>query len=66
MRALIDPKDLPKPYGGELEWKFEDEPSLDDEALEVLGELPKGPSLFVDSAMVRPEPIPVPTDKKKN
>ena len=54
---LIDPKDLPKVYGGELDWKFEDEPALDDAAKEVLGEMPKGPVVFVDGKVVRPPPV---------
>ncbi len=45
---FIYPKDLPKNYGGELDWKFEGEPLLDEDAKQVLGELPKGPFTFVD------------------
>ncbi|KAI0350345.1 CRAL/TRIO domain-containing protein [Trametes cingulata] len=56
LRTLIDPKDLPKPYGGELDWKFEDEPALDDEAKAVIGEMPRGPVVFVDGEVRRPEP----------
>lgn len=56
LRTLIDPKDLPKPYGGELEWTFADEPVLDDEAKALIGEMPKGPALFEDGEVRRPTP----------
>ena len=52
---LIDPKDLPKVYGGELDWKFEDEPALDEAAKGVLGEMPKGPAVFEDGEVRRPQ-----------
>ena len=54
IHALIDPKDLPKEYGGELNWTVEDEPALDEEAKAVLGEMPKGPVWFVDGKLVHP------------
>ncbi|EJF61053.1 CRAL/TRIO domain-containing protein [Dichomitus squalens LYAD-421 SS1] len=54
--TLIDPKDLPKTYGGELDWKFEDQPSLDDATKELIGEMPKGPVVFEDGKVVRPSP----------
>jgi len=54
LRSLIDVKDLPKPYGGELDWEFICDPSLDEEAKMAIGEMPKGPALFVDGAVVRP------------
>ena len=55
LTALIDAEHLPKPYGGELHWSYEDEPSLDDHAAEALGEegMPKGPVIFVDGNTVR-------------
>ncbi|KAI0688840.1 CRAL/TRIO domain-containing protein [Earliella scabrosa] len=56
LRTLIEPQDLPKAYGGELDWKFEDEPALDDAAKALIGEMPKGPVLFVDGKVVRPPP----------
>lgn len=63
LRTLIDPKDLPKPYGGDLDWKFEDEPALDDDAKALIGEMPKGPAAFVDGKVVRPTaPTPAPTE----
>ena len=45
---LVHAKDLPKMYGGELEWTFADEPNLDDDAKAVLpgGQIPKGPAIF--------------------
>ncbi|KAF6755970.1 CRAL-TRIO domain-containing protein [Ephemerocybe angulata] len=46
LSTLIKPKDLPKIYGGELDWTFVDEPNLDEEAKAVLGEMPKGPAVF--------------------
>ena len=54
LRTLIDPKDLPKPYGGDLEWKYEDEPFLDEQTREVIGEMPKGPAVFVDGKVMKP------------
>jgi hypothetical protein len=54
LRNLVDAKDLPKQYGGELEWEFSNEPSLDEQTKKVLGVMPKGPVLFVDGAVVRP------------
>jgi len=54
LRNLINSKDLPKAYGGELEWKFEDNPSLDDEAKEVITEMPKGPYIFREGTVQKP------------
>lgn len=51
LREFVDLKDLPKDYGGELDWKFEDEPLLDEDAKQVLGELPKGPVIFIDGGV---------------
>ena len=58
---LIDKENLPKEYGGDLDWKFEDEPSLDEDARRVLEQslsekqecevstsaMPRGPKVFV-------------------
>jgi hypothetical protein len=52
LRKLIDSKDLPKSYGGELEWKFEDDPILDEPTTVILGEMPKGAFLFLDGKVV--------------
>lgn len=46
LRELIDPCDLPEPYGGELPWKFEDDPLLDDEIRSVIGQMPRGPVIY--------------------
>lgn len=54
LQEIIDAKDLPKAYGGELDWKYEDAPSLDEDAQKALGEMPKGPIIFVDGAPARP------------
>ncbi len=56
LRTFIDPQDLPKVYGGELEWKFEDEPAIDDAIRDAIGEMPKGPVVFEDGKIVRPSP----------
>lgn len=56
LRTLIDTQDLPKPYGGELDWKYEDEPSLDAPTKEAIGEMPKGPAVFIDGKVVQPPP----------
>lgn len=53
LRSLIDEKDIPQSYGGKLPWKFEDDPDLDDAIKEVIGEMPKGPVLFVDGSTVK-------------
>lgn len=50
---LINAEDLPRQYGGTLEWEFFSEPNLDDATKEVIGELPKGPHVFVNGAVVK-------------
>lgn len=59
MRELIHSKDLPKSYGGGLEWNFEDEPNLDDEASAAIAHMPKGPVIFVNGAVSHPEKEPL-------
>ncbi|EIN12397.1 CRAL/TRIO domain-containing protein [Punctularia strigosozonata HHB-11173 SS5] len=54
LRTLVDSADLPRVYGGELDWAYEDEPSLDDAAKGVLGEVPKGPTIFIDGQAKKP------------
>ena len=54
---LVDPHNLPAVYGGELEWKYGDEPKLDDETRGLLGQLPKGPAIFVNGVT---EAVPPP------
>ncbi len=51
---LVNVKDLPKVYGGLLDWQFEDEPSLDDAARELIGEMPKGPVIFENNKVEQP------------
>ncbi|KAA1473730.1 CRAL/TRIO domain-containing protein [Dentipellis sp. KUC8613] len=69
LRTFIEPHNLPKAYGGELEFAFEDEPVLDEPAREALGgEMPKGPIVFVDGKAVRPavpEEEPKPSQEKR-
>ncbi|KAF9523923.1 CRAL/TRIO domain-containing protein [Crepidotus variabilis] len=55
---LIDAENLPVQYGGSLEWKFEDEPNLDEDTKRVLGEMPKGSALFKDGKLIQPPPLP--------
>jgi hypothetical protein len=43
---LIDAENLPKTYGGNMEWKFENDPDLDQVAKDVIGEWPRRPSIF--------------------
>jgi hypothetical protein len=55
LRRLVGPKNLPKVYGGEMEWKFEDEPALDEDAMKVLGGVfPHGPCYWRDGKVVIP------------
>jgi len=51
---LIDAQDLPRQYGGTLEWEFADEPNLDDATKQAIGEMPKGPTVFVDGKVAKP------------
>ena len=56
LRSFIDPPNLPKDYGGELEWQWQDLPNLDGPARELMDKLhqdtvegqvfPKGPIIF--------------------
>lgn len=54
LRKFIDNENIPKAYGGELDFKFEDEPNLDQAAKDVIGEMPKGPVIFRGGAVVKP------------
>jgi hypothetical protein len=50
LQEIVKPEDLPKVYGGELEWKYEDEPVLDAVIQSVVGEtLPPGPIGWQDN-----------------
>ncbi|KDR82392.1 hypothetical protein GALMADRAFT_237674 [Galerina marginata CBS 339.88] len=51
---LIHPQDLPAVYGGGLPWKFGDEPILDEQTKQAIGEMPKGPAIFVNGAVKKP------------
>jgi len=55
MLKLIDAENLPKIYGGQLDFQFEDEPNLDEDAKKVIDSVPKGPCLFLDGKVVIPE-----------
>ena len=55
LRKFIDNENIPKAYGGQLEFKFEDEPNLDQAAKDAIGEVPKGPVIFWDGAVVKPQ-----------
>ncbi|KAJ7725342.1 CRAL/TRIO domain-containing protein [Mycena metata] len=52
--TFIDAENLPRQYGGTLEWEFPNPPNLDDATKEVIGEMPRGPTLFVDGSKVKP------------
>ncbi|KAL0960843.1 hypothetical protein HGRIS_005859 [Hohenbuehelia grisea] len=54
LRELVNEQDLPKPYGGQLDWAFADEPNLDDDTKSAIGDMPKGPAVFVDGAVTKP------------
>ncbi|KAK7056611.1 hypothetical protein VNI00_002328 [Paramarasmius palmivorus] len=54
LQTMIAQEDLPIVYGGSLDWKFENEPSLDDAVKEAIGSMPKGPALFVNGAVTTP------------
>jgi len=54
---LVDAHNLPISYGGELEWKYGDDPNLDEETKELLGQFPKGPLIFANGT---PMAVPAP------
>jgi hypothetical protein len=55
LRKFIDNENIPKAYGGELDFKFEDEPNLDQAAEAAIGEMPKGPVIFRDGTVTKPQ-----------
>ncbi|KAF8636205.1 hypothetical protein AX17_003692 [Amanita inopinata Kibby_2008] len=65
LREVVNVEDLARVYGGELDWEYEHEPRLDEHARRVLGEMPKGPAIFVDGKVAKPE-IPSLENKKQN
>ncbi|KAI5896347.1 CRAL/TRIO domain-containing protein [Schizophyllum commune H4-8] len=55
LRELIDADNLPKAYGGNLEFTFKDDPVLDEPARSAIGDkVPKGPVVFKDGKLWRP------------
>ncbi|PWN36506.1 CRAL/TRIO domain-containing protein [Meira miltonrushii] len=54
LHDIIHPFDLPKVYGGELEWQYEDEPSIEQEIASLLGakEAPDGPAEWKDGQLI--------------
>ena len=54
LRELIHVQNLPRVYGGDLEWLFEDEPCLDNDTRAVINNLPKGPVIFADGEVSKP------------
>jgi len=44
----IEPQNLPKRYGGELEWDFGMPPNLDNEFQGRIGQWPQGPARYTD------------------
>ncbi len=41
--TFMHEKDLPKVYGGQLEWVYENAPALDEDAEQEIGLMPEGP-----------------------
>lgn len=60
MLTLIDAENLPKIYGGELEWSFRDPPNMDQDVKAIFpgGLLPKGMVIFKDGQVLRPDGTP--------
>ncbi|ESK91262.1 phosphatidylinositol transporter [Moniliophthora roreri MCA 2997] len=58
LQTMIAKEDLPIVYGGELDWKYENEPSLDDAVREAIGLMPKGPAVFVNGTVAAPGAAP--------
>lgn len=59
LKDLIDESNLPKPYGGELPWHFEDDPLLDDEIRDSITQMPQGPAIFRDGNCILGESLRV-------
>ncbi len=51
LKEVVHEEDLPKAYGGALEWSFHDEPLLDNSIRAVMPEIPKGPAVYVDGTV---------------
>ncbi|KAJ7465272.1 CRAL/TRIO domain-containing protein [Mycena latifolia] len=52
--TLIDAENLPRQYGGTLEWEFFSAPNIDAAVIDVIGEMPKGPAVFVNGTVGKP------------
>ena len=50
---LIEEDNLPERYGGKLNWTFEDEPALDADTKEHIGEMPKGPTAWIHGRVTK-------------
>jgi hypothetical protein len=53
LQELIDPINLPKVYGGQLEWEYGCPPSLDEPAKAMIGDVPRCPCWFQDGRVVK-------------
>ncbi|KAJ7070052.1 CRAL/TRIO domain-containing protein [Mycena amicta] len=53
---LIDAENLPRQYGGTLDWEYKSEPNFDQATKDAVGgdELPRGPHVFVDGKVAKP------------
>ncbi|KAH7105694.1 CRAL/TRIO domain-containing protein [Auriculariales sp. MPI-PUGE-AT-0066] len=62
---FVNAADLPKVYGGELEWSLMDPPKLDDELRALLkrDEFPEGPNVFVSDTATSGAMIPFDVNK---
>lgn len=58
LKELISPEDLPKVYGGELDWVYQNEPIFDDQIKKAIGmdQLPKGPIIWKDDKVIELSP----------
>lgn len=54
LRKFIDDENIPKAYGGGLDFEFEGEPNLDQAAKDAIREMPKGPVVFKDGVVMKP------------
>jgi hypothetical protein len=53
LQQFIDSADLPKEYGGQLDWQYGDPPLLDKAAQEAIGKVPTCPCWFKDGKVIR-------------
>lgn len=58
LTRLIAPEHLPKVYGGELDWSFEDEPALDQETQALIGSWRRGPHVFAQGQLYKANEAP--------